>query len=83
MLGAITGNIIGSVYTGTPFKPDLDFELFQSGTEFTDDSVLSVALADSILSNISYEKKLREYYFKYPHAGYGGIIHKWARSKHP
>jgi len=83
MLGAITGDIIGSVYEFTDEKPEYSFTLFCPDSEFTDDTVLTVALADSILNDIPYEKKLRQYYLVYPNAGYGGMFHKWARSKNP
>jgi len=83
MLGAIAGDIIGSVYEFTNVKPDLDFPLFVNDSKFTDDTVLTVALADSILNDISYLDKLRQYYRGYPDAGYGGMFHKWARSKNP
>src|SRR5256885_10855911 len=46
----------------------------------TDDTVLTVALADSILSGADYADKLREYFHLYPHAGYGGTFMRWARS---
>lgn len=81
MLGAITGDIIGSVYEFTNVKPDLDFTLFVNDSEFTDDTVLTVALADSILNNFSYSEKLKQYYKKYPDAGYGNMFHSWARTK--
>ncbi len=83
MLGAITGDIIGSVYEFTNVKPDVDFPLFVKDSEFTDDSVLTVALADSILNDFSYSEKLRQYYLRYPDAGYGGMFHNWARSQNP
>ncbi|MBK7228481.1 MAG: ADP-ribosylglycohydrolase family protein [Ignavibacteriales bacterium] len=83
MLGAITGDIIGSVYEFTDEKPEFDFPLFVKDSEFTDDTVLTVALADSILNDFSYLDKLRQYYRGYPDAGYGGMFHKWARSKNP
>jgi ADP-ribosylglycohydrolase len=83
MIGAIAGDIIGSVYEFISAKPDFDFQLFVNDSEFTDDTVLTVALADSILNDFSYLEKLRQYYRRYPDAGYGGIFHKWARSKYP
>lgn len=83
MLGAIAGDIIGSVYEFVDSKPEMNFPLFVSASEFTDDTVLTVALADSILNNIPYQNKLREYYKLYPDAGYGLMFHKWARSKNP
>lgn len=61
----------------------MDFSLFTNESFFTDDTVLTVALADSILNVIPYQEKLREYYKRYPDAGYGGMFHKWARSKYP
>lgn len=79
MIGAIAGDIIGSVYEWKPIKTK-QFPLFHPHCFFTDDSVLTVALADSILHKQSYEILMKEYYFRYPDAGYGGFFHKWARS---
>ena len=52
MIGAIAGDIIGSVYEHHPIKTK-DFPLFGPGCRFTDDSVLTVAVADSILTGRS------------------------------
>jgi ADP-ribosylglycohydrolase len=79
MLGAIAGDIIGSVYEWHNIKTT-QFELFSSRCTFTDDSVLTVALADSILSTQPYPQKLKEYFRLYPYAGYGGSFRAWARS---
>ena len=54
MIGAITGDIIGSVYEFTTEKPEYAFKLFQKNSHFTDDTVLTAALAESILSGESY-----------------------------
>lgn len=81
MLGAITGDIIGSVYEFVDLKPEMDFPLFVNDSEFTDDTVLTVALADSILSNLNYNIKLSEYYHLYPHCSYGSRFHLWAARK--
>ena len=51
MIGAITGDIIGSVYELHPIKTK-DFPLSGTGCRFTDDSVLSIAIADVISSFI-------------------------------
>jgi ADP-ribosylglycohydrolase len=83
MLGAITGDIIGSVYEFTNAKPDFDFPLFQKDSEFTDDTVLTVALADSILSDVDYKTKMLEYYFLYPDCSYGNRFHVWANNRNP
>jgi len=48
MIGAIAGDIIGSVYENCPIKIK-EFPLFQPKSRFTDDSVLTVAVADAII----------------------------------
>jgi ADP-ribosylglycohydrolase len=84
MLGAIAGDIIGSVYEGkkawqrsrTPhFQP-----LFAPHARFTDDTVLTVAVADSILHGGDLVELLKEYARAYPGAGYGGTFEQWAQS---
>lgn len=79
MIGAIAGDIIGSVYEWDPIKTK-DFPLFSSGCFFTDDTVLTVALADSILTGTPYRDNLKVYYQHYPNRGYGGSFHRWAQS---
>ncbi len=79
MIGAIIGDIIGSVYEGNPIKTT-EFPLFGRGCRFTDDTVLTVAVADSILSGEPYEDKIVEYYRLYPRAGYGMNFQIWASS---
>lgn len=80
MIGALAGDIIGSIYEFDNIKTT-EFPLFQNTCTFTDDSVLTVSLADAILNNASYREKLIEYYHRYPDAGYGGFFHKWAKSR--
>lgn len=82
MLGAIAGDIIGSRYEHAGIKSK-DFELFNRQSVFTDDTVLTIAVADSLLHNISYQEKFREYFLAYPVAGYGGRFRRWARSPKP
>ena len=79
MLGAIAGDIIGSIYEWNNIKTTR-FPLFGAGCEFTDDTVLTVSVADCILNGTGYAEKFKEYYTRYPGAGYGGRFHKWARS---
>jgi ADP-ribosylglycohydrolase len=81
MLGAIAGDIVGSVFEFDSNKPEYNFPLFSNESKFTDDTVLTVALADSILSNINYKVKLCEYYHLYPHCSYGSRFHLWAARK--
>jgi ADP-ribosylglycohydrolase len=80
MLGAIAGDIIGSVYEARPIKTPHFYPLFDPRSRFTDDTVLTVALADSILNAADYGDKLRYYFHRYPNAGYGGNFYHWACS---
>jgi ADP-ribosylglycohydrolase len=80
MLGAIIGDIIGSVYEVIDIKTT-DFPLFSERSTFTDDTVLTVAIADSILNDIPYEINLKKYFRMFPYAGYGGTFRAWAASE--
>jgi len=82
MIGAIAGDIIGSVYEWRNIKTK-EFELFSSRCRFTDDTVLTVAVADCILSGREYAPTFREYGRKYPDAGYGGLFRDWLFSRDP
>jgi ADP-ribosylglycohydrolase len=82
MIGAIAGDIIGSVYEHRPIKTK-DFPLFDPRCRFTDDSVLTVAVADSILTGRSYSESIREIGRRYPGAGYGGLFSQWLHSHNP
>lgn len=76
MLGAIAGDIIGSVYEGRPVNTT-DFPLFQSGSRFTDDTVLTLAIAQAILEGEEYGIALKTFGRKYPRAGYGFHFKQW------
>lgn len=80
MLGAIAGDVIGSVYEHNPTK-QTDFELFSPNSCFTDDSVLTVAIADSLLSGKSYAAALKQWGRRYPQAGYGQNFYQWLMSR--
>lgn len=82
MLGAIAGDVIGSRFEHAGIKSK-HFELFSRECAFTDDTVHTVALADSILNQCPFQDKLREYFFYYPEAGYGARFISWARSADP
>jgi len=82
MIGAIAGDIIGSVYEAHPIKTK-EFPLFRPDCRFTDDSVLSIAVAQAILEDRDYQTALWELGRKYPHAGYGGSFIRWLSSQNP
>jgi len=79
MIGAIAGDIIGSVFEGYPIKTTF-FPLFSKFSRFTDDTVLTVAIADAILNKIDYAAALKTYGRKYPNAGYGASFYSWMQS---
>ena len=79
MLGAIAGDIIGSVFENQPIKTT-DFPLFSSLSRFTDDTVLTIAVAHSLLSGLDYTSSLKKFGRKYPNAGYGGTFYQWLHS---
>ncbi len=82
MLGAIVGDVIGSVYEGRPLevKTPHFYPLFDPHCRPTDDTYLTVAVADSILHDEDLVDKLKEYFHLYPRAGYGGDFTRWALS---
>ena len=84
MLGAIAGDIIGSVHEGARTKTK-DFPLFVADSTYTDDTVMTVAVADAIMNRRDLVDVLQEYFHLYPNAGYGGTFFKWCtyRSREP
>jgi len=79
MLGAIAGDIIGSIFEHKPIKTT-DFSLFDYYSRFTDDTVLTVAIANSILEKISYKESLKYFAREHPDAGYGQSFYYWMAS---
>lgn len=78
MLGAIVGDIVGSVYErrGNAVKT-LDFSLFSDHSHWTDDTVLTMAVADTLLNGRPYGETIRAYALEHPHAGFGGMFRRW------
>lgn len=80
MIGAIAGDVIGSAFEWRNIKSK-KFELFSRRSAFTDDTVLTVAVADCILSGNDYATTFREYGQRYPNAGYGSMFAQWLFSE--
>jgi len=80
MLGPIAGDIIGSAYEFGRTKA-YNFQMFVPGSTFTDDSILTVAVADCILHQKDYAITIKEYGNRYPHGGYGGMFRRWLESR--
>lgn len=79
MIGAIAGDIIGSSYEWH-YTKSYDFELFTPQSTPTDDTALTIAVADCILNGKEYAPTLKEYGRNYPYAGYGEMFLQWLGS---
>lgn len=83
MLGAIIGDIVGSIYEWNNIKTK-DFPLFRDGCHFTDDTVMTVATADALMRGGEKEDFIEAYKQwgkKYLNAGYGARFVNWLISK--
>ena len=80
MLGAIIGDIVGSVYEWNNIKKK-DFPLFGSKCFFTDDTVMTIAVAEAILtdggSEDSFINSMKKWGRRYPNSGYGSRFGSW------
>ncbi len=76
MIAAIAGDIIGSIHERAHIKRT-DFALFKPNSRFTDDTVMTLAVADCLLHGEPYAATLRAYGRRYPDRGYGGMFRKW------
>ena len=75
MLGAIVGDIVGSVYEFDNHRSK-DFPLFREDSNFTDDTILTIATADALMGEWDFARHYREYAKKYP-SSYGNSFHGW------
>lgn len=84
MIGAIAGDIIGSVYEFDNIKTT-DFPLFTAESDYTDDTIMTVAVADWLLNGRDLAKVMQRYgrEYPYPTGGYGGRFSGWLREKDP
>lgn len=78
LFGAIAGDVIGSRHEWKVCT-DPQFLLFSKGSGFTDDTVLTVAVADAILGRRGYGEVIVEYARRYPKAGYGSYFRRWLK----
>ena len=91
MYGAILGDIIGSPYEFDCGNKSKEFPLFVKNSVFTDDTVMTVAVAEAFLgapdddTEIRYRliKAMQRYGRRYPHAGYGLRFSRWLDARHP
>ena len=81
MIGAIIGDVVGSRFEFNNIKTK-EFELVTSKSKFTDDTVMTVAVADVLLNgnpnNVDQIiDTLKKWGKKYPNTGYGGHFYEW------
>lgn len=82
LYGAVAGDIVGSAYERRPVKTP-DFLLLSPASRWTDDTVLTVATAEVLLTGGDFEEAYRRWGRRYPNAGYGRGFRHWLMSRHP
>ena len=83
LFGAIAGDIIGSRYEFFPHK-DKNFILFHNEySDYTDDTVMTIANAHWLISDKSLFEIMQDYGKRYPTAGYGGMFKDWLKTNNP
>ena len=92
MYGAILGDMIGAPYEFDKGRKTKDFPLFTEKSRFTDDTVMTIAVAEALMearkgtvpeSGDLLVRSMQKWGRKYPDAGYGGRFRRWLRSKDP
>lgn len=92
MIGAILGDMIGAPYEFDRGNKTKDFPLFSRKSQFTDDSVMTVAVAEALISSYGNSDdeirtalvdSMQKWGKRYPHAGYGGMFRQWLSTKDP
>ena len=90
MLGAIIGDIAGSIYEFNNIKTE-NFTPFEGKCFFTDDTVMTIAVADALMNGKRDEKRteacmiksMKKFGKAYPGAGYGGRFSAWLQNPDP
>ena len=93
MYGAILGDIIGSPFEFDRGDKTKNFDLFSEGCDFTDDSVMTIAVGEALLAvgpeaavkeiEDAVASNMQDWGKRYPHAGYGGSFRHWLKEKNP
>ncbi|GMH36722.1 hypothetical protein BSKO_04595 [Bryopsis sp. KO-2023] len=83
MLGAVAGDVIGSVYEVRGIKRSDFAPLVHPQSRCTDDSILTLAVAEAVLKQEDYGSAIQKYGRRYPHAGYGGSFKRWLAAENP
>ena len=92
MYGAILGDIIGSPYEFDRSMKTREFPLFIPASRFTDDSAMTVAVAEALLNTLGMDRaerrnavvrSMQKWGWRYPDAGYGGRFYSWLYEQNP
>ena len=92
MIGAILGDMIGAPYEFDRSPKTKEFPLFGRGSIFTDDSVMTIAVAEALMDTIGKSDdeikaalvaSMQKWGKRYPYAGYGGMFSQWLEEKYP
>ena len=92
MYGALLGDMIGAPYEFDRGNKTKEFPLFCEYSHFTDDSVMTIAVAEALLDYQFREdediktgliESMRKWGKKYPNAGYGRKFYHWLHARHP
>ncbi len=92
MYGAIAGDMIGAPYEFDMSPKVKEFPLFSRDSQFTDDSVMTVAVAEALMDTIGQAdteikaaliRSMKKWGAKYPDAGYGNMFYQWLHAKDP
>ena len=92
MYGAILGDMIGAPYEFDRGKKSKGFPLFVKESQFTDDTVMTIAVAEALMDTDGksddevrqvLSAKMQDWGHRYPYAGYGGRYRMWLREKDP
>ena len=80
LLGAIAGDVFGSVFEWNALKT-IHFPLYNPRCFLTDDTVMTIAVADALLHHLDYVTAFHYWGRKYPDSGYGGNFGRWLQEK--
>ena len=92
MYGAILGDMIGAPYEFDRGNKTKDFPLFGRDSQYTDDSVMTIAVAEALMGSAGKSDdevraelvaSMQRWGHKYPHAGYGVAFSAWLEEKEP
>ena len=92
MIGAILGDMVGAPYEFDMSPKTKTFPMFSRGSMFTDDSVMTVAVAEALMDSLGQPdeyvrqaliQSMQKWGHRYPDAGYGGMFYQWLHTKNP